>query len=377
MKRYLAITQIMNTNVVTLLMVVGTLGGFTSGLAQTKDSSTLPAATVSPPETSGAKVQFAELAHDFGRLSSGEVVRHDFVFTNTGAATLEIKDVRPGCGCTTAGSWDRRVEPGKTGIIPLQFNSTGFNGTIAKTVIVISNDPSQTNVVLQIKGLIWKPLEVTPTMAAFNVYSEGQTNDTRILRIVNHLDESIELSDVKSTNQSFQAKLKTVRPGKEFELHITAVPPFTSNTTVATVSVKTSAPQMPLINVSAYIMVQQPVLVAPAQITVPTGRLSAGLSSSIKILNKGTNSLVLSDPSVNSPGTKVRLQEIQPGQVFSLMVNFPAGFQTKPDKQIEVTVKSNHPRFPLIKVPVIQQAPIARSAAQLVPAKPSTVAAEK
>jgi hypothetical protein len=31
-------------------------------------------------------------------------------------------------------------------------------------------------------------------------------------------------------------------------------------------------------------MVQQPVIVAPAQITLPTGRLSAGLSSSVKIL---------------------------------------------------------------------------------------------
>jgi len=181
------------------------------------------------------------------------------------------------------------------------------------------------------------------------------------------------LSELQCTNRSLQAELKTVRPGKEFELRITAVPPFTSNT-VATASVKTSSPRMPMINVGAYIIVQQPVIVAPKQITLPLGRLSAGLSTSVKIINKGTNSLALSDPRVNTRDTEVRLQEIQPGQMFGLMVNVPAGFQIKPDEKIEVTLKSNHRQFPLIKIPVIQQAPIAGAK---LPAKPSTVAGEK
>jgi hypothetical protein len=354
----------MNTRLLTVLVGTGLFGGTVSGSTQNQTASALP------------RAQFAELVHDFGRISSGDVVRHDFVFTNTGTATLEIKDVRPGCGCTTAGTWDRRVDPGKTGVIPLQLNSSGFNGAISKTAIVLCNDPAQTNVVLQIKGTIWKPIEVTPAMAVFNVLSEGQTNDTRIMRIVNHLDDPIELSDLKSTNQSFQAELKTVQPGREFELHVKAVPPYTSNT-AATVSVKTSAPQMPMINVGAYIVVQQPIIVAPAQITLPAGRLAAAMSLSVKFLNKGTNALALSDPVVNSPGTEVRLQELRPGQVFSLMVNFPAGFQTEPDKRVEVSVKSNHPRFPLLKVPVIQQGPVARAAPQIVPAGTSPVSAER
>jgi hypothetical protein len=121
-------------------------------------------------------------------------------------------------------------------------------------------------------------------------------------------------------------------------------------------------------------------IAAPGDGRTPTdlgNRLAAGLSSSVKILNKGTNSLALSDPRVNSRGTEVRLQEIQPGQVFSLMVNFPAGFQTKPDERIEVTVKSNHRQFPLIKIPVIQQTAVARAAKPPVPAEPSPVAVEK
>ena len=122
---------------VTLLIAVGTFGGIASGAVQTKDS--LPGGNTAPATIAGPKIQFAETVHDFGKVTSGDVVRHDFVFTNLGTATLEIKDVRPGCGCTTAGNWDKLVEPGKTGAIPLQFNSAGFGGTVTKSAAVICN----------------------------------------------------------------------------------------------------------------------------------------------------------------------------------------------------------------------------------------------
>ena len=64
-----------------------------------------------------------------------------------------------------------------------------------------------------------------------------------------------------------------------------------------------------------YLLVQPSVIVAPNQIELPPGLLAAELSTSVKILNKGTNSLALSDPRVNSRGAEVGLQEIQPGGV--------------------------------------------------------------
>src|SRR5438034_7291735 len=117
---------------------------------------------------------------------------------------------------------------------------------------------------------------------------------------------------------------------------------------------KTSSAKMPTLTVSAYLLVHEPVVVAPNQITLPLGPLAAAMSPTISIRNSGTNSMALSDASVNVPGAEVRVQEIQPGRLFSMAVNFPAGFQIKPDQKVEVTVKSNHPKFPLITVPVIQ-----------------------
>ena len=89
--------------------------------------------------TDSPRIEFASTVHDFGKIKLGDVVKHSFVFTNTGKALLEISDVRPGCGCTTAGTWDKKVEPGKTGIIPLQFNSLGFSGTVTKSHSLIAD----------------------------------------------------------------------------------------------------------------------------------------------------------------------------------------------------------------------------------------------
>ena len=115
------------------------------------------------------------------------------------------------------------------------------------------------------------------------------------------------------------------------------------------------------------------VLVAPNQITLPAGPLAASLSRAITIRNNGTKSLALSDARLNIPGAEVRVQETQPGRLFKLTVNFPAGFQIKPDQKLEVTLKSNHPRFSLIKVPVFQPQPSAPSTATQLPSAPLRV----
>src|SRR6266540_7073090 len=145
----------MKATLVTLLIVAGTLDGVAVGPAQAEDAVTPPEKNVAAPESAGPKIQFAGTVYDFGKIGAGELVKHEFVFTNIGAATLEIKDVRPGCGCTTAGTWDKKVEPGKTGVIPLQFNSTGFSGSVTKSATVTCNDPGQSNLVLQLNAKIW------------------------------------------------------------------------------------------------------------------------------------------------------------------------------------------------------------------------------
>lgn len=341
-----------------------------------------PATPVGP--VVGPRIQFAELTHDFGKVEAGSVVKHEFIFTNTGTATLEITDVRPGCGCTTAGTWDRKVEPGQTGRVPLQLNTTGFSGAVAKSATVTCNATSQNNLYLQLKATIWRPVEVNPPSAYFNVSAETATNQSRSIRILSNLEAPLTLSPPECTNTSFRAELKTIREGREFELLVTVQPPFAANYAQSPVTLKTSSTNVPLISVPVYAHVQPVIMTVPSLFNLPPGPLTAPVSPSLTIRNTGTNALVLSEPTINLDGATLALREMQTGRVYTLTLSVPAGLQLQPTQRVEVSLKSNHPRFPIVKVPVIQQQrvvtpPISRPApaATTRPALPATPAAPR
>lgn len=88
---------------------------------------------------------FDSEAHDFGRLSSGEIISYSFHFRNTGTADLVINSTSATCGCTVADYPKGRVEPGGEGYVTVTFKSAGKSGQQYQEVTVVSNaQPSTT-----------------------------------------------------------------------------------------------------------------------------------------------------------------------------------------------------------------------------------------
>ncbi len=315
------------------------------------EASSTNAPTVNTPVPA---IAFANPIFDFGKLESGHLVQHDFWFTNTGQAVLELRDVRPSCGCTLAANWDRSVQPGKPGRVPVQLNYGSFSGDLLKTVIVVCNDPAQSNVVLQIKGNIWKPVEITPAFVLFTPAPDSLVPDSRVVRILNNTDEPLTLSELDCTNQAFQPTLTPLKAGKEFELKIAFLPPFNPGTVSTTISLKTSVRNAPVITLSACGVVQPPVTSLPPQVTLPPGPLTAAVTFKVTIQNHSTNSLALSEPGGGAEGVDARLQEIAPGQTFQLALSFPQGFQAPASQKIEARVKTSNPLLPVLRIPVLQ-----------------------
>lgn len=118
---------------------------------RTADSNTVTQTVTSE----GAAITFAEQSFDFGKMNEGDVVEHDFAFTNTGSSPLEIIDVKVQCGCTVASRPSELIGVGQSDKITVRFNSTGKPGMNQKLVTVLSN---ATNVPEPIKFTA----EVTP-----------------------------------------------------------------------------------------------------------------------------------------------------------------------------------------------------------------------
>ena len=307
-----------------------------------------------PATNNGPRIEFPEPFFDFGRVESGQVVNHVFEFTNAGNQLLEIQDVWTSCGCTAATNWTRKVEPAKSGKIPIIFDSAGRAGPVTKTVSVACNDPAQPKLVLQFTATIWKPIDAIPTIAAFNFGPDFQTNESRIIQLVSNLEEPVSISKPVCTNSAFRAELKTLKQGKEFELQVTVVPPVAAGSTVAPITLKTSSSNMPVVTVTAYAVVQPSLMVNPPRLRLPKVPLTDPAQFKIRVQNQSTNSLVLSDASISEKDAEVRLREVQPGRLFELNVSFPTGFQIHPGQEIEVRVKSNHPQFPYVRIPVLE-----------------------
>jgi hypothetical protein len=115
-------------------------------------------------------------------------------------------------------------------------------------------------------------------------------------------------------------------------------------------------------------MVQPAVMVYPSQIMLSPGPLSTPGTQSVMVRRNGTGTLALSDYTINAEGVELTFREVQPGRLFSLMLKFPAGFQIPAGQKVELSVKSDHPQFSVIKVPVFQQA---RPAQVMIPPRPA------
>jgi copper(I)-binding protein len=303
----------------------------------------------------GPRMTFVTNQYHFGSVISGDRVKCVFIVSNAGDQTLEITRVSPGCHCTTVGDWSKshKIEPGQTGEIPIQFDSGGFNGDVTRNITVTSNDKLRPAQILVLRGTIRRAFEIRPQDVRFNVMPDAPSNLTSVVHITNQLDVPVTLSNPASANGLFKAELKTIIPGKEFEVTVTAVPPLAPGNNRGTISIKTSLTNMPVINITAYAMVLPAVGVTPPQIIL-SPQLDRWTTNRVTITANGSKTLALSDPEASDKRVSVEIKETTPGRIFQLAAAFPPGFQIAPGQQVQLSVKSNNAERPVIVVPVRQ-----------------------
>ncbi len=85
------------------------------------------------------EITFNEEIHDFGALISGEIVVFTFVFTNSGKHNLIIEKIESDCGCVQIEFSEKPVEPNKTGLIEVEFDSSRMFGKQFKSIEIHAN----------------------------------------------------------------------------------------------------------------------------------------------------------------------------------------------------------------------------------------------
>lgn len=89
----------------------------------------------------------------FDTIDQGDMVEHDFTFTNTGKKDLYLLEINSSCGCTVSEYSKEAIAPGERGSIRVVFDSKGKKGKQNRKITVITNAfPSES--VLHMNGFV-------------------------------------------------------------------------------------------------------------------------------------------------------------------------------------------------------------------------------
>lgn len=282
--------------------------------------------------------------YDFGSITEGSIIEHDFIIKNTGNATLRIKQIITSCGCTAANVAKKSLEPGESTTLKAVFKTRGFSGSKYRTVHVYTNDLGNSEKVLTIKGDIVSDVSIRPAILNYgvqwyknirekkaykDVVVQIKDPNAKILDVYNK-DKYLDLQMVEKTNEHalFRVYLKDTIPTGEFREKVVV--------TLANSSRKS-------VNIPIVARIQGDVFVTPS--TVSFGALDGGVKERIvKLTNLADTPLVVEKIKTSDSVIDAQVIEIEKGKSFNIVLKVDSN-EVSDDLKATVKVYTNNPNY--------------------------------
>lgn len=134
------------------------------------------------PKITGPNLTVQEYVGNFGIADEGNIVEHTFTISNTGTSPLQIKNLRPTCGCVSTEIDKRTLQPGEQGKITLHFDTHGRFGKQSEGAYIHSNDPITPIVPLRMSGVLHSAmLTVSQRSLDFGTLHAAQGGTTELM----------------------------------------------------------------------------------------------------------------------------------------------------------------------------------------------------
>jgi len=253
-----------------------------------------------------------------------------------------------------AGQYDRVVQPGETGKIPIKVKTLSASGTLSKSVTVTTNATmNKTSIVLHIKGEVWQPVQVTPRSAAFGrvTSDKAKVGLARKLTIVNNVEGEMKLSGIEVSNPVFKAEVTPIEPGKKYELTVTVVSPLKTGNNSGKIKLTTGIAGTPTLHIPVYAYVTSPVDVTPTKLSLPVTRLQ-NLTRQFYIRSNVNQPLEITDLKSSSPDLKLKLTDVRKSLTYRLTVDVPATYKPPASGRDTISFKTNNSAVPSITIPI-------------------------
>ncbi len=181
--------------------------------------------------------------HNFGEVDERAVIRHTFVLRNAGTARLEIKHVKPACGCTVAKLSSDTLDPGQTATLKSKLTLAGRRGVQQKSIRIESNDPVNPNVTLYLKGTVFREVDLDPPFIHFGDVLPDKAKCQEIKLVAR--DATVAITGASCESPKVNVEMLRDTDGVCRRLAVSTVPPVEPGVLSVGVTVQTNHRDMP------------------------------------------------------------------------------------------------------------------------------------
>lgn len=276
-----------------------------------------------------AKAVVREPIVDVGSVAQGDKVEHVFVLRNEGDSTLAVREVKPACGCTVA-QYDSSIAPGASGKITAVLSTEAFDGPIAKSVTVFTNDADNPQLNLVIKAVIEPHVEVEPGYARFIVV-EGAGTEASTQTLAAADGPPLEIRSVRSPYPFVKVTYRRIeaadseasKPASRdrWEVVLTLdrnrapIGPLADH-----VQVETNNPKQKVVKIPVSGFVRPAVSVTPRVADLGSRRLDGPYTTSFEVRNQTDVAISVESVTASVAGVGAEFEEIEEGKVFKVVL---------------------------------------------------------
>lgn len=300
------------------LICIGYYGG--EGLCNTEGGGATPGKI--------PRLTVPESLHSFGQIYRGEKVQHRFLLKDAGEAELEIRKVRPSCGCTAAEPSQKTIPPGGEAYVEVTFDSKNFVGKVTKTVMVDTNDPSEPTHTLTLEADIVEELVAKPPRLALGQIKQKEGLNSKV-EIKSPTGLNFEVYGAQSSSRALGVTSVEKQADGTYAISLEVKKDSPTGRFGGDLVVRTSSQRQPVISIPFIGEVVSDVSAYPAQL-------------SFGFIKKGSEAVTHVLVTFHDREVRLGKVEIEP-EVFSLRVDPPMGGQSQTSYNMVVVLSREAP----------------------------------
>ena len=287
---------------------------------------------------------------DYGEVSEGTAIEHDFQVKNVGNKVLEIRKILPSCGCTAAVVASEKIDPNETTALKVRFDTTGFRGYKVKTVRVYTNDPEASSVVLTLKGTVNPPVMLSPPQVNFGAIQKGSAQTKEVL--VKSISSGTSIVSIRPRSEFI--KVAQSNTEGETKLLISLDPSTPVGIFRSRVALRTNSSSAPLINLPVFAKVRGDLSLSSAAISfgLIEGPNVKAVSKSIELVNQSRKSVLLLSAKSDHPNVSAQIAEIEKGKKYKINVTVSGNIVGALRAKIAITTDHEDPEQKKLILPV-------------------------